>query len=83
MKPEKEDSSHSFHHQSATKNSFSLNFTSNDSKKKKLGKSKSKQKKNIDSERSLEYRVKHKSLDKIHIKDHTIFYEKSRDKSRD
>lgn len=76
-------SSHSFHHKSATKNSFSLNFTSNDSKEKKLGKSKSKHKKNIESERSLEYRVKHKSLDRIQMKDHTSYYEKSRDKSRD
>jgi hypothetical protein len=60
---DKEKTNQSFHHQSTTKHSFSLNFTSRDQSKrmKKGRKSKSKHKHDIEEQKSQEYRIKCKS----------------------
>jgi hypothetical protein len=69
IKREREHTNKSCQQDSVTKQTFSLNFTAKDnSRNKKCGKSKSKSKRDLSEQKSHEYKVKCKSLSKIHSK---------------
>jgi hypothetical protein len=70
LSKEKEQKNYSFHNQSASKHSFSLNFTSRDDSKphKKHSKSRQKALDKKDTERKLKWR----SSDKTHSRDHPL-----------